>query len=119
LLLGASLSAHAADILASGPVFGDGQNRVVCTVFNANNNTTITFVSTQIRNQFAGDAPLNFNGCGTSLGPNRICSFQAAADPNNLDAFSCKVTINQSKANVRGTMTALFFAVPISSADLR
>src|SRR5262245_31734931 len=90
-----------ADTLASGPVYGGpSQNRVACQVFNAGS-TPITFVSTRISSQFNTSVPLAFNNCIGSLAPNRICTFQAAADDQ---AFSCKARINEVKTLVRGTM---------------
>jgi hypothetical protein len=106
-----------ADTLASGPVYGGPtQKRVACQVFNGGT-TPITFVSTEISSQFLASVPLTFNNCGTALAPNRICTFQAAA---NDQAFACKARVNEAKTNVRGTMAALnSAAAALSEADLR
>ena len=91
--------------LASSTVYGGPrQDHAACVVVNMSN-APITFVKTQLVGQFRGFLPLNFNGCGTELAPNGICSFQAAAVH---EAVACKVIINQAKTNVRGHMVALF-----------
>jgi hypothetical protein len=111
---------QAASLLASGVVYGGpDQTHVACEVVNMSN-TPITFVKKELVGQFQAPLSLNFDDCGTALAPNRICSFQAAADQ---EAAACKVIIKQAKTDVRGTMVALTgpadSTFPLSEADLR
>jgi hypothetical protein len=106
-----------ADLLVSGAVFGGPtQKRVACQVANAGT-TPITIVQTVIFSQFSTSVPLSFNNCNAPLGPNRICTFQAAAINQ---AYSCKVLIVGPKTNVRGTASALGASSnALSESDLR
>jgi hypothetical protein len=106
--------------LTSGPVFGGpDQTHVACVVVNLSN-APITFLKTQLIGHFRGVLPQFFNGCGTTLARNGMCSFQANAD---RESTACKVIIAQAKTNVRGTMVALTGDVnepfPLSESDLR
>jgi len=111
---------QATSLLASGVVYGGpDQTHVACEVVNMSN-TPITFVKKDLVGQFQAPLPLNFDDCGIELEPNGICTFQAAT---GSQAAACKVTINQSKTNVRGTIVALTGPaanpIPLSESDLR
>ena len=124
LACGMAGTAQAASTLASGPVFGGKQQKIVaCEVVNLGS-TPITFLTEQLVGQFKSPLTLNFNDCGAALRPGATCSFQANVNdqgtaPNQV--ASCKVVIREAKTNVRGTMVAIDPALgrPLSQTDLR
>jgi len=104
--------------LGSDPVFGGPtQNHIACQVANVGN-TPITFVRTVIFSQSSTSVPLTFNNCTGSLGPNRICTFQAAA---TNQAYACKVITNEvENGSIRGAVDALTSSNDtLSEAQLR
>jgi hypothetical protein len=98
---------------------GPSQDHVACEVVNLSN-APISFVEKVLVGRYHGVINPDYDDCGTALAANAICSFQA---PAVREAAACKVVIHQGKADVRGTMVALFGPsdnpTPLSEADLR
>lgn len=118
LASGMTVTAQAASLLASDVVYGGPEmNQVACEVANMGS-TPITFLTKQLVGQFNSNLPKNFDDCLGSLGPNKICTFQAAVGNQGV---SCKVIIAEAKTNIRGTLTALsplsFSTDPALTAD--
>lgn len=108
--------------LESGIVYGGpSQTHVACEVVNMSN-APIHFVKKELIGQYHGtlDHEHFFDDCDTALGPNGMCTFQAAAV---REAAACKVIIKEAKTDVHGTMVALTDPVgdpfPLSESDLR
>ena len=102
-LLGTSGVSHA-DTLASGALYGGSNQTVaVCYIFNAGIRP-IAFVSRNIHSQYDGILAIGtryYDDCGTSLVPGGVCGFSHTI---KNQGYSCKVTIKDSTATVRGTM---------------
>ena len=123
-LIGASFFISAPDAsaatLSSGPVFGGiSPIHAVCYIFNARTEP-ITFVSREIHSHLGGDlGPPVADDCGTTLAAGGICAVANDISARPLQAYSCKVVIVGSKANVRGTMELRGSSGTVENSDLR
>lgn len=120
LLVACGLTSTAQAVtLESGVVYGGpAQTHVACVVMNWGT-TPVTFSSKLLYGQFRGNLAPTYDDCGSTLGAKTICSFQVPTP--SQEAASCKISVSETNANIRGTMMSLTDPLdkPLSQSDLR